>query len=55
MNLRDVLTKDELLELKKIKPANGVMYVPNHIYQKIRKSRVKTLLRYERGNNHASR
>ena len=51
MNLKSVLTSDELRELKTIKPKDGVMYVPKHIHNKIKKAQYsgqfKPTLRYE--------
>lgn len=51
MNLKSVLTSDELRELKTIKPKDGVMYVPKHIHKKIQKAQYsgqfKPTLRYE--------
>lgn len=39
MKLQDILTSDELAELKAIKPVNNVIKAPKHIYQKIQKAK----------------
>lgn len=38
MKLKDILTSDELKELKAVKPVNNVIHAPEHIAVKIRKA-----------------
>lgn len=51
MNLKDILTSDELREMRKITPKDGAMIVPKHIHKKIQKAiysgQFKPTLRYE--------
>ena len=47
MKLKDILTSDELKLVKSIKPVNNTIFVPRHIYAKIRKVESARKIRFK--------